>query len=99
MLRLEHDLLLWDVQERGRSKGCAYAEERQGRVVSLLVLAVQNFNPAADVQPLECRNKQEAYILAFGGKRSQFWMNGLTRNPEVLSRRHLNLTVKDRSSS
>lgn len=53
MLGLEHDLLLRDVEQRGRPERRADAEQRQRRVLRLLVLAVEHLDAAADVQALE----------------------------------------------
>ena len=53
VLGLEHDLLLGDVEEGGRAEGRADAEEGQRRILALLVLTVEDFDAAANVQTLK----------------------------------------------
>ena len=57
MLRLEHELLLRHVEERGWSEGSAEGEQRQHGLLRLPMLTLQYPDPAADVQPLPNEGK------------------------------------------
>ena len=52
VFRLEHELLLGHVEQRGRSEGRAEREQRQHGLLRLPVLALQDSNPAPNVQTL-----------------------------------------------
>ena len=68
MLRLEHNLLLRHLQEGGGTERGADAEEGQGRVLGLTVLAVQSLEAASDVQSLGWKNTVEGSIFLLGNK-------------------------------
>ena len=63
MLRLEHELLLRHVEQRGRPEGGAEGEQRQHRLLGLPVLALQHPDTAADVQPLPDEEKHVSRVL------------------------------------
>lgn len=50
---LEHDFLVRDLQQGRRAEGSADGEQRQGRLLRLPVLAVQDLYPPSDIQPLQ----------------------------------------------
>jgi len=60
VLGLEHDLLLGHLEEGGRPKGRADAEEGEGRVLRLAVLTMEGFDSTSDVQALKRRGRRSS---------------------------------------
>jgi hypothetical protein len=53
VLALEHDLLLGNLQQRRRSERSADGKEREGGLLRLAILPMENFDSPSDIQPLK----------------------------------------------
>ena len=86
----EHDLLLRHLQQARRPERGADAEKGE-RFLGFSILAMERFDFSANVKTLKIST------VNFISDLSVQWTKVLTKNPDVLSKRHLKRTVKDLS--